>query len=102
MSVVTLDPALVADDLIESPSRRALRRLLRRKGAVVGLGIIVLFILMAVLAPLVAPYDPTVQSWTAVRKAPSAAHWFGTDEVGRDVMARVIYGTRASLLAGVI
>jgi peptide/nickel transport system permease protein len=43
-----------------------------------------------------------VQTWTAVRKAPSGAHWFGTDDVGRDVLARVIYGARASLMAGVI
>ena len=91
-----------ADETIESPTRRALRRLFKRKGAVFGLAIIVLFVAMAVFAPLVAPYDPIAQSWTAVRKAPSAAHWFGTDEVGRDVLARVIYGTRASLLAGVI
>jgi peptide/nickel transport system permease protein len=91
-----------ADATIESPSRRALRRLLRRKGAIFGLIVIAAFILLAVFAPLVAPYDPTAQSWTAVRKAPSAAHWFGTDEVGRDVLTRVIYGARASLLAGVI
>jgi peptide/nickel transport system permease protein len=48
------------------------------------------------------PYDPTQQSWTAIRKPPSAQHWFGTDESGRDLFARVIYGARASLLAGVI
>jgi peptide/nickel transport system permease protein len=95
-------PRDIADDTIESPTRRALRRLFKRKGAVIGLAIIVLFIAMAVLAPLVAPFDPTAQSWTAVRKAPSAAHWFGTDELGRDVLARVIFGARASLLAGVI
>ena len=102
MTDVVLNPSLLANDTIESPTRRALRRLFKRKGAVLGLAIIVLFVAMAVFAPLVAPYDPIVQSWTAVRKAPSAAHWFGTDEVGRDVLARVIYGTRASLLAGVI
>ena len=102
MADVVLNPSLLANDTIESPTRRALRRLFKRKGAVLGLAIIVLFVAMAVFAPLVAPYDPIVQSWTAVRKAPSAAHWFGTDEVGRDVLARVIYGTRASLLAGVI
>jgi len=64
--------------------------------------VIVLFILLAVLAPLVSPYDPTAQSWTSVRKAPSALHWFGTDDVGRDVLARIIYGARASLLAGLV
>jgi peptide/nickel transport system permease protein len=51
---------------------------------------------------LIAPYDPTKQSWSAVRKAPSLAHWFGTDEVGRDILSRIIFGTRASLSAGVI
>ncbi len=87
---------------IESPSRRALRRLAHRKGAMVALGIIVLIILVAIFAPLIAPYDPAQQSWSAVRKAPSAAHWFGTDEVGRDILSRIIYGARASLSAGVI
>jgi peptide/nickel transport system permease protein len=99
------DDALVgarAHDAVESPTRRALRRLLRRKGALFGLAVIVLFILLAVLAPLVSPYDPTAQSWTSVRKAPSALHWFGTDDVGRDVLARIIYGARASLLAGLV
>jgi peptide/nickel transport system permease protein len=55
-----------------------------------------------VLAPLIAPYDPNAQTWTAVRRAPSAAHWFGTDDVGRDVLTRVIYGARASLMAGLV
>ncbi len=58
--------------------------------------------LLAIFAPFVAPYDPIATSWSAVRKAPSAAHWFGTDELGRDILSRIIFGTRASLLAGVI
>ena len=87
---------------LESPSRRALRRLVKRKGAVAGLIVIAIFILLAVFAPLVAPHDPLATSWTLVRKPPSALHWFGTDDLGRDVLARVIYGTRASLLAGAI
>ena len=93
-----------ADEAVsaESPARRAWRRLLRRRGAVLGLAVIVLIVLAAVLAPLISPYDPAAQSWSAVRKAPSAAHPFGTDEVGRDVLARVIYGARASLAAGVV
>ncbi|MBL8589935.1 MAG: ABC transporter permease [Methylobacteriaceae bacterium] len=94
--------ALAAEPAIESPRRRAWRRLKRRKGAMVGLAVIVALVLMAVFAPLIAPYDPAQQSWSAVRKAPSAAHWFGTDEVGRDLFTRVIYGARASLMAGVI
>jgi peptide/nickel transport system permease protein len=85
-----------------SPGRRALRRLFKRKGAVLGLAVVVLMIALAVFAPLVSPYDPLATDWGAVRKAPSAAHWFGTDENGRDVLSRVIWGARASLLAGVI
>jgi peptide/nickel transport system permease protein len=89
-------------DELESPSRRALRRLLKRKGAVLGLIVIAIFIVLALFAPLVAPYDPIATSWTLVRKSPSVLHWFGTDDLGRDVLARVIYGARASLLAGTI
>jgi peptide/nickel transport system permease protein len=92
----------LADEVIETPTRRALRRLFKRRGAVFGLVVIAAFVIIAVLAPFLSPYDPTAQSWSAVRKAPSAAHWFGTDELGRDIVARVIYGARASLLAGVI
>ena len=87
---------------LESPARRALRRLVRRRGAVVGIAVIATFILLALFAPLIAPFDPIATSWTLVRKPPSALHWFGTDELGRDVLSRVIYGTRASLLAGAI
>jgi peptide/nickel transport system permease protein len=94
-------PLSGADEL-ESPARRALRRLLARKGAVVGLVVITTFILLALFAPLISPYDPIATSWTLVRKPPSALHWFGTDDLGRDILARVIYGARASLLAGLI
>lgn len=100
MSAVTLETA--APLAIESPSRRAWRRLKQRKSALVALFVIIALILIALFAPLIAPYDPTKQSWSAVRKAPSLAHWFGTDEVGRDILSRIIYGTRASLSAGVI
>jgi peptide/nickel transport system permease protein len=85
-----------------TPGQRALRRLLRRKGAVFGLATVAFFILLALLAPWLAPYDPLATSWSAVRKAPSAAHLFGTDEIGRDVLSRVVWGTRASLMAGVV
>jgi peptide/nickel transport system permease protein len=86
----------------ESPAARAWMRLRRRKSALFGLAVIVLLVLMAVFAPLIAPFDPAQQSWTSVRKSPSALHWFGTDESGRDLFSRVVYGARASLLAGVV
>src|SRR5260370_27250513 len=87
-------------DELESPARRALRRLFQRKGAVVGLGVIATFIMLALFAPWIVPYDPIATSWTLVRKPPSALHWFGTDDLGRDILGRVIYGARASLMAG--
>ncbi|MCC8952120.1 ABC transporter permease [Bradyrhizobium sp. Pear77] len=101
-AVLRASASLAAAETLESPARRAGRRLIRRKGAVLGLAVIALFILLAVLAPLIVPYDPIATSWSLVRKAPSMQHWFGTDELGRDVLARVVFGARASLLAGVI
>jgi peptide/nickel transport system permease protein len=86
----------------DSPMRRAMRRLVRRKGAMVGAAVVLAFVVLAIAAPLIAPHDPIQQSWSLVRKAPTWTHWFGTDEVGRDVLSRVIWGSRASLLAGVI
>src|SRR5437773_11189630 len=93
---------LTASDELESPAQRALRRLFKRNGAVVGLVVIAIFVLLALFAPLISPYEPIATSWSLVRKPPSALHWFGTDELGRDILARVIYGARASLLAGAI
>ncbi len=86
----------------DTPGRRALRRLLRRRGAMLGLVIVLAFIVLAIFAPLIAPYDPVATSWSAVRTAPSAEYWFGTDEIGRDVLSRVVWGARASLLAGLV
>ena len=85
-----------------SPRRLAVRRFLGRPVAVAGLAVIVVFVLVAAAAPLITPFDPIATSWSAIRKAPSAAHWMGTDENGRDVLSRVIFGARASMLAGVI
>jgi peptide/nickel transport system permease protein len=65
-------------------------------GAAVVLG----FIVLALGAAWIAPQDPIATSWGAIRKPPSAEHWFGTDDIGRDVFSRVIWGTQASLLAG--
>ncbi|HVZ46237.1 MAG TPA: ABC transporter permease [Ramlibacter sp.] len=86
----------------DSPWRRAWRRLKRRRIALLALGVVVAFVVLAVFAPWVSPYDPVETSWSAIRKAPTASHWFGTDDIGRDVLSRVIWGTRASLLAGVV
>ena len=67
-----------------------------------GFAVVVFFVLLALLAPWLAPYDPVATNWSAIRAAPSAAHWFGGDELGRDVLSRIVWGARASILAGVI
>jgi peptide/nickel transport system permease protein len=64
--------------------------------------VVAFFVLLALVAPWLAPHDPLATSWSAVRAAPSAGNWFGADELGRDVLSRVVWGTRASLLAGVV
>jgi len=99
---MAVSEALAHELADESPGARAWRRLVKRKGAVVGLIIIAAFVAMAALAPVLAPYDPIQQSWSTIRKPPSQLHWFGTDESGRDLLSRVIFGARASLLAGVV
>jgi peptide/nickel transport system permease protein len=86
----------------ESPARRAMRRFFRHKLAVFGLVVVLAFVLVAILAPWIAPYDPIETSWSRIRKPPSAAHWLGTDENGRDVLSRMMWGARASLMAGVV
>jgi peptide/nickel transport system permease protein len=81
---------------------RVWRRLRRNPTALAGGVIVLLFLVVAIAAPLLAPYEPNVSSWLTVRKPPTAAHWMGTDDVGRDVMSRLIHGSRASLSAGII
>lgn len=100
--MVAVSPEIPETTAAASPARRALRRLLRRRGAIVGGLVVLFFVAVAAGAPLFAPYDPIATNWLLVRKAPSALHWMGTDEVGRDVLSRVVWGARASLMAGVI
>ncbi len=79
-----------------------IKRLLKRSGAIFGLTVVAFFVLVALLAPWIAPHDPLATSWGAVRQAPDAAYPFGADELGRDVLSRIIWGARASILAGLV
>jgi len=99
---LTLTPAAAQEMQVSARPATAWRRLLRRRGAVLGLAVVLGFALLAVFASWVAPYDPLATSWSVIRKAPSAHYLFGTDELGRDVFSRVIWGARASLLAGLV
>jgi len=80
----------------------ALQRLLRSKVAIAGLIIMGIFVLTAILAPLLTPYDPIVQTLTLRRQPPSWAHPLGMDDLGRDILSRIIFGTRLSLQVGVL
>ncbi|MDR6478013.1 peptide/nickel transport system permease protein [Burkholderia sp. OAS925] len=82
--------------------RRGLVKFMRNRAAVFGAALVLLIVVMAVFAPWLSHYDPVQASFMTVRQAPSAAHWFGTDELGRDVLSRLLWGARASLLAGVV
>jgi peptide/nickel transport system permease protein len=76
------------------------RRFRKNRIALVGLGIVIFFILLAILAPLIAPYSITEQNLTQRLQPPSSKHLFGTDDFGRDIFSRVIYGARISLWVG--
>jgi peptide/nickel transport system permease protein len=86
----------------QSPWARSMRLLLHNRMAMVGAGIILFWILVALAAPLIAPYDPLEQHIEDRLSPPSAQHFFGTDELGRDVFSRVVYGARISLPVGLI
>jgi peptide/nickel transport system permease protein len=81
---------------------RIRRRFLRRPMAVTGLVLAVLFILMAIFAPLLAPYDPGATDFAAPLAGPSGKHLLGADELGRDTFSRILYGARASLQVGLL
>ena len=79
-----------------SPAAEAWYRLRRNKTAVVGLVMILILTVVAIFAPLIAPYDYATQDYTALKQPPSAEHWFGTDSTGRDLFSRCIYAARVS------
>ena len=78
------------------------RRLRKSRTAVLGIIIIILFTLIAFFAPYIAPYDPLEQNFIKSFRAPSAEHYLGTDEFGRDIFSRILYGARISLQIGFI
>src|SRR4030066_2213289 len=85
-----------------SLARDAWKRLVKNKLALLGLSIVILLILIAIFAPLLAPYDPIIRIKEESLVGPSSAHLFGTDILGRDILSRAIYGSRVSIEVGVI
>jgi ABC-type dipeptide/oligopeptide/nickel transport system permease subunit len=80
--------------------RGFLRTLLKHRLSVIGIIIIILMFSLALFAPWLAPYDPLQPDYYNILKGPSAKHWLGTDDIGRDLLSRVIYGARVSMTVG--
>jgi peptide/nickel transport system permease protein len=99
---MTLPTRQPSDRRPESPWRRSLRAARRDPRTLLGAGIVATVILLAGLAPVLSPYDPNTPDFLATLAAPSRAHWAGTDELGRDVLSRIVWGARASLVVGLI
>jgi len=95
-TVATIKPARRSSTLTIAWSR-----FLHQRWAVVALIFILLEILMAIFAPFIAPYDPYVGDYTVTYQSPSKEHWMGTDDLGRDILSRIIYGARVSYAVGV-
>jgi ABC-type dipeptide/oligopeptide/nickel transport system permease subunit len=88
-----------------SPSRtlwQVWRRFRRNRPATIALAVIGLQIVIALFAPWIAPYDPYAADYAATWQKPNATHWLGTDDLGRDVLARLIYGSRISISVGML
>ena len=102
MSTTTCTEIPVASEhhVIRSPLREFTRRFVRNRVAVCSSLFILLLVLMAVFSPWITPYDPMEPDWFALSAEPSAAHWFGTDEFGRDILSRIMAGTPYISLCG--
>lgn len=112
-SLLSLQPNPIPDpDFIETPETKkpksnrlwidALLRIMKSKTSFIGLCIIMVLIITALLAPLIATHSPTDQSIIDRYQAPSSEHYLGTDELGRDIFSRIVYGTRISIQIGII
>jgi ABC-type dipeptide/oligopeptide/nickel transport system permease subunit len=92
----------IASPASRSPALALLRAVIRHRLASVGLAIIALLCFLAIFAPVLAPYSPYDQDLYRVLAPPSAVHWFGTDNLGRDLFSRLLYGARVSLFVGIV
>ena len=107
MASSSVTESVIVEEVVEpisvqqkSPTYLALRRFLRHRLAVISLGVVLLMVLVAIFAPLIAPYSATTQDLLNTLSAPSPQHWLGTDDLGRDILSRLIYGSRVTLGIG--
>lgn len=82
--------------------KRIMKQMKKNKMAMLGLIIFLIELILLVLAPVIIPYDYTAMGIMAIQQGPSAQHWFGTDELGRDIFSRILYGGRYSVTMGLI
>jgi peptide/nickel transport system permease protein len=87
---------------LSQPARQTWRRFRRNRLAVAGLVLVLLLVLVAILAPVLAPYGPDVTNFNLALKPPGPGHWLGTDDLGRDVLSRVVFGAQESLASGLL
>ncbi|MGB9767961.1 nickel transporter permease [Dictyoglomus sp.] len=90
------------ENFCQKPTRRMFKKFLRHKTGLLGSFLLFSFIFLAILAPIITPYDPYTQNLTERLLPPSSKHLFGTDYAGRDIFTRIIYGARISLIIGFI
>lgn len=97
----TADVSIIpAEEKLTPPWKEAWQSFYTNKLALIGLGIVLFFIVVALLAPFIAPYGYKEMKLTDKLMAPSSEHWFGTDDFGRDIFTRIVYGARISLWVG--
>jgi peptide/nickel transport system permease protein len=102
MAVPATSAAPITPSRAPSVPRDLWLRFRKNRLAVAGAAVLAVLVVVAVLAPWLSPYNPLTQDYAATLQPPGGGHWFGTDELGRDVLSRVMYGARSSLAAGVI
>lgn len=92
----------IKKEKVQSPWRMVLNRLLKNKLAMVGLGIIIFMVLFSFIGPFFSPHSPDAMNFAMKKQPPSSTYWFGTDLLGRDILVRLMYAGRVSLMVGFI
>lgn len=92
----------IKKEKVQSPWRLVINRLVKNKLAMVGLGILIFMVLFCLIGPLISPHDPNTMNFAMKKKPPSSTYWLGTDLLGRDILTRLMYAGRISLLVGFV